>query len=407
MSPAIKLAVTLPSPVLVLPGSSHLYKQHMFDAPPSYDATSFDDGSSPAVASSSSIASHTILRALITLTVPSDQQAEHVLTALTANLKAYQSLAHNNGAFQQSHPVDLRVSVPLPPHPLSLNNKQRSPVLIIFPPSVQLADARLRYKLSVRAKTVPATYSHSKLASLMRITTLTDSVDLTVVQAVEPEATHSYHSNIKHVSIERLGAVCISTTPPSPCIIGASTTVHLSLPDAPARASSIASVELHLTQHSSIRWRPNSACKISKVEHKPRLVFPLPAVARPRQRIQTPASSARAHLQEPKTTTATDSYQAGFHIPLCTDLQASTLSGTSTAIHTSHHLGLVIHFFDPSNQPRSFESCWPITLAHSEATSQDPSDHLPTYAAADPLRLSNADAPTSASASALVRPIPV
>ncbi|CDW97405.1 hypothetical protein [Sporisorium scitamineum] len=362
----MKLRVSLSSPVLVMPSSSRLYKQEISDAPPSYDKVTLNYESTPllpstsppsshASTSASSLDSQTILRAHITITVPSDQQAAHVLTSLTASLKAFESLAHNNGGFQQSQPVDLRVSVPLPSQHVSLlpgkmyNFQAEIVCPDDMPPSVQLPDARLRYKVIVRAKTIPAVFSHSRLASLLRGTTLTDSIDLTVLQAVEVESHDGYHCNNKRISIQDIGPLCISTTPRSPCIIGTSTTIHLSLPHSPTHTSSITNVELRLSQDSYIRWRNSTS----------------------------PSKPAKI---QPTTTS-----QAQFHIPHHPELQPSTLANSNTLIHTSHQLNLILHFSDPStNQPRSFECSWPITLAPSEAGCQTLSDRLPAYTPAEP-----------------------
>lgn len=416
----MKLTVTLPTPVMVMPSSSHLHRQHLNDEPPSYDATTVNAESSPVGAplsslssthasmSTSSTSSDSVLRALITLTVPAYEQATHVLTSLTARLKAYESLVHNNGGFQQSQPIDLRVTVPLPSQPLSLlpgkTYSFRAEIVCPdhMPPSVQLPDAKVRYKVCVRAKTVPAVYSHSRLASLLRVTTLTDSVGLTVVQAVaaEPEG-DGYHSNIKHVSIEGLGPVCISTAPRSPCIIGASTTVHLSLPEDPPRASRIANVEVHLSQDSTICWRSSSLSKASKSQQKPRFLLKLPTFGAPANlnTASRPApSTTTSATPGPKantTSTRTDSYQTEFRIPDQAELQTTTLAGSSSAIHTSHQLFLAVSFFDASNELRLFEYCWPVTLARTEAICPDLSEHLPVYTAADPLRQINAAQPSA------------
>ena len=265
----MQLNLDLPSPILVTPSVSGFNTQTTFDAPPSYDAVSFSSPHSPSSLSlfhstsscpCASSSSTTILKALNTLTSPSTRKHAHVLTSLMLNLQAYESLAHNDGAFEQSHPIDLHFSTPLA-SPYVLLPQGESCTLKVelacpdrLPPSVQLPDARLKYRLCARATTLPVAEPKAWLNSLRHANKMTTSCDLTVVHAVDTEVHQERYSKLWRVWADGLGWLYISITR-SIYSIGGSVVCNLNVPNDPTKITNITRLNLSLRQDSYIRSR--------------------------------------------------------------------------------------------------------------------------------------------------------
>ncbi|ETS61467.1 hypothetical protein PaG_04504 [Moesziomyces aphidis] len=350
--PTMELSVRLPSDVFVLP--SPLYgavdTSDAFDTPPAYAASS----SSTASASSSS---HPSLTAYIQLKVPATASTSYSLASLSAKLVASESLMYNNGGFEQSFPIEL-TSNPLR-HPCTLQPGRTYEFIAQIacprnlPPSVQLQDARLRYKLHATAKITPTTRGWFSLAK-----TLTAEREVRVVQAAPEEAFDFSH--VKYVSIDGLGSTCISV-PPSPCKIGESTQLGLTLPSKDAR-DCIEHVQMQLVQQTQI-------CKSSRSSIYTQTI---PTLA---LKLHTQPSPGPVDFASQKGYSAEDSVlEAHFSIP--TDVQPSTLAGSTAVINVSHRMQMTINF---KHTPHSFACSWPVTLAHPHAVRSSAIDPLPPY----------------------------
>ena len=380
----MELIVRLSQAVLVVPSGSQLHKRQTFDAPPAYETVLSSPSSSALEPSSSPSSSHPTLTAQITLKVPSTQTTIHRLTSLTAKLIAFESLAFSNGGFEQSHPINISVRVPIPPQ-LNLQPGRtytfsaQLPCPPDMPPSVELPAARLKYKVRVKAKIQPCGSKASWLGSVLPGRTLTSQTDLLVVQAAQLESFVLF-STIKYVSIDGLGSTCISMAP-SPCVVGESTMLNLSFADSDAKAK-ISNVELDLIQDSYIQSRQRS-CSTASRQHKPRRVFQLQSTP---TASQAPCGASRLPDSVSKKgrarLTGDNLFEAAYQVPDQADAQPSTIPGSKAAIHVSHYLQLTIHFVD-AEQLKSYTCAWPITLAHPEAVSFLASDDLPAYTPLD------------------------
>lgn len=382
----MELTVRLSHPVLVLPSACQLREQEACDRPPAYDTLASNISSSSLTAlslSSSSSSSYlppstgTILSAYVTLRVPSNL----TLTTLTAKLVAYESIAYNNGGFEQSRPVEVSVSVPLPSH-LGLQPrhtygfKADLPCPVDMPPSVQLQDARLKYKVRVKARLQPTSFKACWLGSILRSKTLLAQTDLLVLQAAEIESDHFSH--IRRLPIDGLASTCIAMVPSS-CLIGDRVLLSLTLADHAAKEE-IAKVELALVQDTHIRSRLRPLSR-STGQSKPRLLLELESRSRPSSfDVQ---ELVKGKIRPP----AFISSETEFQLPTQVEVQPSTQVGSNTMIHVSHHLQLRIYLSDSCSaaigQTRSVTCSWPITLAPSESFLSHPANQLPVYTRAD------------------------
>ena len=382
----MELRIRLSQPVFVVPSETHLYKDETVDLPPAYclaSCSSSASSSSYSASTSSPTSSYQqTLSVLITLSVPSTQASRHVLTSLDTKLVASESLAYNNGGFEQSFPIDIDHRVPLPQQ-IDLEPGQTYefqadiPYPSHLPPSVQLPDARLVYKVRAKAKVQPTSCKDSWLGAILPCKTLSAQTGLTVLQAAETEP--DLFSTIKYVSIRGLGSTCISMTP-SPCVMGENTLLCLTLPDAKAK-SKVASLQLRLVQDSYICSR-HRAVEASSRNYKPRKMFEL-------ERVPSQTSDPTVLVGEKGRSllNASSRFEAEFRIPEHADVQPSTLFGSSAVIHVSHHLHLTVRYSDsegPDTEPNQSYTCsWPITLSRPEAVSRRVTDDLPPYTSAD------------------------
>lgn len=375
----MQLRLSLSSPVLVLVGSSPMQKQSSPDAPPAYEAVSC---SSHSRSLSLATIAHTQRRvtAHITLTVPSNQKTIYVLISLTVRLVAHESLVHNNGAFEQSCPVDIPVRLPIPPRLALAPGRKYTfdaelPSSSSMPPSVQLPDARRRYKLCVCAKTLPANCTETWLSTLLQARSLADCTDLLVVQTLELESVH--FSDVKYLSIDRLGRICISISR-WPWTIGESTTLNISC-DSLVGGAQITKIDVSLVQDCHIHLR-RLARSTSARQQKRRQSWKLASVSLP----ATSCTNRTAAQKAQCLVAAANAYQVELEIPDQVGLQPSVPGSTDSRICVSHLVELTIDFLDASHQTCSFTYRQPIIVAHSEATHHSFSDVLPAYAAADP-----------------------
>ncbi|KAJ1018605.1 hypothetical protein NDA13_006296 [Ustilago tritici] len=134
-----------------------------------------------------------------------------------------------------------------------------------------LGSRRMKYKAQVKAKIRSASTLLSR--SLLPAKTNTAEEPLLVVQGsqIEPGA----FSKIKYVSADGLGSTCISSSP-SPLLLGGSTKVLLSLPDAEAK-SRIQKVELSVVQDTRIRPRSGSSSSSTRTHARPYIHLQLPS----------------------------------------------------------------------------------------------------------------------------------
>lgn len=347
----MELSVRLPSDVFVLP--SPLYgaadSSDAFDTPPAY-AASFS--STPSASSSS----HHTLATYIQLKVPSLASGSYGLASLCAKLVASESLMYNNGGFEQSFPIELTSNTLRQPCTLQPGHTYDFVAHIAcprnLPPSVQLQDARLRYKVRATAKITP-TKGRFGLAK-----TLTAEREVTVAQAAPEEAFDFSH--VKYVSIDGLGSTCISV-PPSPCKIGEPTQLCLTLPNQQAR-DSIEDVQMELVQQTQICKRSRSS---TYTQTKPTLALKLHTQQPPTQNEVTSEKGGSAQ---------DNVLEAQFSIP--TDAQPSTLVGSTAVINVSHRMQMSINF---KHTPHKFVCSWPVTLAHPHAVRSSTIDPLPPY----------------------------
>lgn len=397
------LNVALLNPVLVLPTTTDddHHREHDFDAPPPYLASSLvpnasstslllgPSSSSPSgeastnTTTSSSTKQHTVT-ANITLKVPSGSSCS-TLTSLTARLMGSESLAFNSGQFEQSWPVDIRVSAPLPEHFILQAGKTYSfqaeiPCPANMSPSVQLSYGRMKYKVRVRAKVRSTGSILSR--SLLPSRTLTAEEPLFVMQAsrIETDA----FSKIKYVSIDGLGSTCISLSP-LPLLLGETTNVMVTLPDEEAKAR-IQKVELSVIQDTRIRLRSASFSSSSRTQARPYIHHQL-APIKPDDQSTLSGPFKESELPSRATTSASNVLEAKFSVPTDTDLQPTTLPGSDAAILLSHRLVLSITYAgtdgDADDQPKKFACSWPTTLAHPQAVSRFVVDELPRYTQID------------------------
>lgn len=399
----MELTVNLPDPVLVLTRKEEQLTTTTVDAPPayqpsllrynSYSSVSSESSSSSfssLASSSSSISLDTVpsssrqtITARITLKVPSNAKSGHVLTSLTAKLVANESLAYNNGGFEQNFPVKTTLSVPLPSQ-LDLVNgqtysfKAHIPCLEQMPLSVQLPDARVAYKIQVKAKLRSASLKDSWLASVLNTKTLVAQTDLLVVQAAECES--DLFSNINYVSIDGIGSTCISR-PPSPCLIGDTTSLCLTLPDSQSKAR-ISKIDLALHQYSFLRSRQFFSASSTR-HYKPTQIFALEWLSQPTRAAAQSAMSEKGQVVD----NGSNMLEARFRIPYRAELQPDIEFGSGSVVSVSHHLQMTIHYLDSAasslRQTRSHTCAWSITVAHPSAVSRRLTDDLPPYTPSD------------------------
>ncbi len=135
-------------------------------------------------------------------------------------------------------------------------------------------------------------------------------------------------SHVKYVSIDGLGSTCISV-PPSPCKIGESTQLGLTLPSKDAR-DCIEHVQMQLVQQTQI-------CKSSRSSIYTQTI---PTLA---LKLHTQPSPGPVDFASQKGYSAEDSVlEAHFSIP--TDVQPSTLAGSTAVINVSHRMQMTINF---------------------------------------------------------------
>ncbi|CCF49536.1 hypothetical protein NDA11_005387 [Ustilago hordei] len=385
------LTLALSDSVLVLPATDdQLHRQHnVLDAPPQYFASSLGSSASstslllhPSMSTSSLERS---LTAYITLEVASESSCS-TLTSLTAKFVGSESLSFEGGQFEQSWPINVNVRIPVPPHfILSPGKTYKFQANLPYPttmsPSVQLFYGRMKYKAQVKAKIRSASTLLSR--SLLPAKTITAEEPLLVVQAsqIEPGA----FSKIKYVSAGGLGSTCISLSP-SPLLLGGSTKVLLSLPDAEAK-SRIQKVELSVVQDTRIRSRSGSSSSSTRTHARPYIHLQLPPAQSQQQEFDSSRTKQLERSSDASTLDNNNVLEADFSISSDTDLQPTTLPGSDAAILLSHRLILTVFYDgsdgDTSDQPKKFACSWPTTLAYPQALSRSVVDELPRYTEID------------------------
>lgn len=389
----MELSVRLSRSVLILP--SAIQSHGDLDSPPVYDATppvqcsptSISYEPSPTlstnVLSPSLSSSESALFAYINLKPSSRHGARQTLTSLSAKLVAYESIAYNNGGFEQNCPINIVTHVPLL-QPLQLVPDQtyqfqaKIPYSSNMPPSMQLQDARLRYRVRIKAKVRPTSSEAMWFGSFFQGKTLETHADLLVLQAAGVES--NAFSNVDYVANDGLGSVCVSRTP-SPCIIGGSTRVCLAFANPEAKAR-VLKIDLVLIQSTRVRSRQTSS-SASSLQAKPKLYFALQSEPTPILDATTQGLEKRRD-EDLKATV----WEGRFLVPKQAEVQPTTLPGSNSVIQVWHHLQLSIHFLDPKRSGqdvRSFTCSWAARLAHPEAVPNLLHEDLPVYSETEPL----------------------
>lgn len=377
----MELTVKLLQPFLVLPRAGQPCPSRSLDLPPAYDGDSHDSSPNlsswqPEVSTTSSpstlsASSPTTLSAIISLKVPSRQR----LTSLSAKLVAYESIAYNNGGFEQSRPVEVAVSVSLPPK-LVLQPGQTHklrvdiPCPADMPPSIDLPDARIKYRVRVKAKLHPTCTQGVRFKSFLQGKTISAHTDLKVLEALDLES-HCF-SNVKYLNVTGLGPVCISMSS-SPCLIGERTSLSLTFPSLAVKQK-VSTIELGLVQVTRIRSRIRSF-SASSTQTEPNLLSELEPISTvPTFSVTEAASQGKGSA----TSSTSHQLDTGFHIPSKSRIQPSS---SHPAINVSHQLQVTVHLRRAAKgvaeQSNSYTCRLPIILA--DPGSLTVSDQLPPY----------------------------